>query len=280
MNRMLITGASGYLGGHLAGRAASRGWSVVGTYLTSAPTVAQDGIAYECLDIRDRAAVEVLLARLRPDVVVHAAAGRDDWPTIADGTAHVALAVAAVDARLVHLSSDAIFAGRPEEYDETATPDPVYRYGAAKAAAETAVRAIAPGAAVVRTSLILGDGQGGQEVMTRELISGRRPGVLFTDEIRKPVHVEDLADAVLELAENDYRGILNVAGADAVSRYDLGVLVARQDGLDPDRLRAATLSGLGLSRPAELRLSIARATSVLSIRLRGAREFLAAPEPA
>jgi len=130
-----------------------------------------------------------------------------------------------------------VFSGRDVHYDESAPPDPVYPYGAAKAAAETAVRAIAPAAAVVRTSLIIGGRRGVHERLTHRLASGEADGVLFTDEIRTPVHVDDLADAVLELAGSGYPGILNVAGSDAVSRYDLGVLVARRDDLRGDRRR-------------------------------------------
>ena len=81
---------------------------------------------------------------------------------MADGAAHVAVATSALGIRLVHVSSDAVFSGREINYDESALPDPVYRYGAAKAAAETAVAAIDPSAAIVRTSLILGDGRGQQ----------------------------------------------------------------------------------------------------------------------
>jgi dTDP-4-dehydrorhamnose reductase len=267
--KILITGGSGHLGTTLARRAEAAGWSAVGTYFTQ-PT----DTAGERLDIRDRAAVHETVRRVRPDVVVHTAAGREDWCVVADGAAHVALAATALGVRLVHVSSDAVFSGRDVEYDETALPDPVYPYGAAKAAAETAVRAVAPAAAVVRTSLILGDGRGGHEVLTHRLVSGQADGVLFTDQVRKPVHVADLADALLELAVNGHGGVLNVAGADAISRYDLGVLVARRDGLDPARLRPATSAG-PLSGPADVRLRTDKAVSLLRTRLRGAREFLA-----
>ncbi|MFC6566677.1 sugar nucleotide-binding protein [Actinoplanes utahensis] len=246
-------------------RAAVAGFEAVGASLAASPVR---------LDIRDAADVRRVVAAVRPDAIVHTAAGRDrhDWPATADGAAHVALAAAGI--RLVHVSSDAVFSGTLGEYDEDALPDPVYAYGAAKAAAETAVRAIAPGAAIVRTSLIMGDGHGGHERFTHDLIAGRASGALFTDEIRKPVHVDDLADALLELAAGDYAGVLNVAGADAISRYDLGVLVARRDGLDPAAIPAASLTGLGLSRPVDLRLTLTRARQVLSVRLRGATEFV------
>jgi len=271
--KILVTGATGYLGARVAQRAAAAGWSVVGSYFTAATEAAG-----ERLDIRDAAAVRETMRRVRPDVVVHTAAGRDDWRAIADGAAHVAVGAVSTDARLVHISSDAVFSGIDVDYDETAVPDPVYRYGAAKAAAETAVKAIAPAAAIVRTSLILGDGRGAHEILTHRLVSGQADGALFTDEIRKPVHVDDLAEAILELATIEYEGVLNVAGPDVISRYDLGVLVARRDGLDPDQVPAGRLADLRLSRPTDVRLRTERATSVLRTRLRGVYEFITGPQ--
>jgi dTDP-4-dehydrorhamnose reductase len=267
---MLVTGATGYLGRSVLRQAAAAGWTVAGTYFTRS-----DGTAGVRLDIRDPAAVRAVLRRVRPDVVIHTATSRDrDWRTVADGAAHVAVAAAATGVRLVHVSSDAVFSGRDVHYAEDALPDPVNRYGAAKAAAETAVRAVDPAAAVVRTSLILGDGHGAHEVLTHALAAGRIRGALFTDEIRMPVHVDDLAGALLELAASDYRGVLNVAGPDALSRYDLGVLVARRDGLDPASLPAARSVEFTPSRPTDVRLTSARAASVLRIRMRGAGEFM------
>lgn len=271
-SRILITGASGYLGSRTAERAVAAGFSVLGTHFsTPAPT------AGEQLDIRDRTAVRELIDRVQPDAVIHTATGRTDWHVMADGAAHVAAASLAAGARLVHVSSDALFSGRNVEYDETATPEPIYPYGGAKAAAETAVIGIDPHAAVVRTSLILGDGNGQHERLTRDVIAGHVDGVLFTDMIRKPVHVFDLADALLELAVSDYAGILNVAGSDPISRYDLGVLMARREGLDPARIPAGTIAETSLKLPTDVRLCTDRALSLLNVRLRGAHEFMAMP---
>ncbi|QYC42323.1 dTDP-4-dehydrorhamnose reductase [Nonomuraea coxensis DSM 45129] len=146
-------------------------------------------------------------------------------------------------ARLVHVSSDAVFSGRAVTYAEDAEPDPISPYGAAKAAAEVAVRAIHPAAAVVRTSLIIGDGGSPQEALVHALATGRAAGVLFTDDVRCPVHVRDLAAALLELAASTLAGVHHVAGADAVSRHELGRLIARRDGLDPARLPAGLRAG-------------------------------------
>lgn len=271
--RLLVTGAGGYLGGVLVARAVAAGWSVTGASRSAVP-----GPGQVRLDVRDRDAVAALLWQLRPDAVVHAAAGYGDWVTTADGSAQVAMAAREVGARLVHVSSDAVFPGSPHPYDEQAVPAPVYAYGAAKAAAETAVRAVAPDAAIVRTSLILGDGRSPHERHVRQLAAGADGGLL-TDAVRCPVHVDDLADALLELAAGDHAGVLNVAGTDAVDRHRLGVLIAVRDGMDPTGLRGGTRAELGLVMPGEVRLSVTRAQALLRTRLRGAEEFLR-PVPA
>jgi dTDP-4-dehydrorhamnose reductase len=88
------------------------------------------------------------------------------------------------------------------------------------------------------------------------------------------VHADDLAAALLELAANDYRGILNVAGPDTISRYDLGVLVARREGLDPSLIPATTLADSGLRLAPDVQLVTERAVSLLRTRLRGVHEFM------
>ena len=146
-------------------------------------------------------------------------------------------------------------AGRPPYLDDD-VPTPVHSYGAAKAAAETAVRVVDPGAVLVRTSLILGEGSK-QIQLCRDALAGR--ATLFTDELRCPVDVGDLADAVLELADSAVAGPLNVAGPEPVSRAGLGLLVARRHGIDPAGMTTTTTTAAGLRRPTDVRLDSSRA---------------------
>jgi dTDP-4-dehydrorhamnose reductase len=287
---ILITGGTGFLGSHLVAAAAG-GWHVTATHHATSPTGDGPELGWERLDVTDRSAVVALLERVRPDVVVSTATGRwrggppavrdRDWAITADGAAHVAVAAALVGARLVHVSSDAVLSGTAAPYDESAVPDPVNRYGAAKAAAETAVRAVAPGAALVRVPLIIGSGPRGgavvskHEELVRDLHDGTAQGALFTDRIRMPVHVGDLAAALLELATTSHAGVLNVAGTDAMSWYELGRLIAVRDGLDPDRLPSGRAADHGVTMPVDTRLDTTRARALLTTPLRGAREFLA-----
>jgi dTDP-4-dehydrorhamnose reductase len=261
-----------FLGTELVRQATTAGHETAATS-ASRPGSAS-GVAWYPLDVRDPACIARVIADVAPSVVVHASSGQSDWAVTADGAVRVALAAAEQGCRLVHVSSDAVFSGAHVRYDESCLPDPVTPYGAAKAAAETAVRLLMPGAAVARTSLIIGRGRSVHECMVHTLAAGTRDGVLFTDDIRCPVHVEDLAAALWEIALSDTAGVFHLAGSDALSRHDLGVLIARREGLGGARLPTGRRADTSLPGALDLRLDSRATQERLRTRLRGAREFL------
>jgi dTDP-4-dehydrorhamnose reductase len=269
--RLLVTGGSGYLGAEVVRRAADAGWDAVGTCFSAPGSVK--------LDVRDRAAVAALVARLRPDCIVHTAYrqdGPDAWTTNVDGTAHVADAAAAAGARLLHLSTDLVFdgrAGRPYREDDVAKP--IIAYGRAKAAAERAVAEADPGAVLVRTSLIYGgETLSGHERRILAVADGHADLAFFTDELRCPVRVTDLAGALLALARMPIAGPLHVAGADGVSRNEFACLVAAANGRPSAHLRSATSAEIAPERPRDCRLDCSQAAALLGGPLPGVRAVL------
>jgi dTDP-4-dehydrorhamnose reductase len=255
---LLVTGGSGYLGRELLRRSPGAVGASRGSGLR--------------LDVRDAGAVRAAVAELRPAVVIHTAYDMQDRATTYDGAVNVARAAAAMGARLIHLSTDVVFDGeKGAPYVEEDEPTPVTAYGRDKADAEPAVRAAHPGALIVRTSLMYGAKEPGRH----ERVAADPDSVFFTDELRNPVHVGDLAGALLELAGGARSGILHVAGADALSRYDFARLLAPH----PERVRGATIEGSGLTRPRECVLSSALAATLLRTRVRGAREVLVPGRP-
>ncbi|MEA2332826.1 MAG: dTDP-4-dehydrorhamnose reductase [Thermoleophilaceae bacterium] len=254
---LLVTGGSGYLGRELLRRG-----EATGTYLTGSPPAG--GLR---LDIRDADAVGAAFESLRPDAVINAAYRADDRATTFDGALAVARAAAAAGARLVQVSTDLVFDGdKGEPYTEQDEPRPLTPYGRAKADAERAVRDAHPGALVVRTSLIYG----GAEPGPQERLAADPGATFFTDEVRSPIHAGDLAAALLELVWSRHSGLLHVAGADALSRYEFARLLA--PAASPPR--SSTVAGSGLARPRNCPLAVDRARELLGTRLRGAREVL------
>ncbi|NEB59718.1 sugar nucleotide-binding protein [Streptomyces sp. SID8111] len=271
----LIIGGSGFLGAELVRQATAAGHTTAATYATKPGDTAH--AAWYPLDLRETGRLDAVMAEVNPRLIINAASDKADWGTTAEGPVRLAIAAAEYGSRLVHVSSDAVFSGARITYDESCPPDPVTPYGAAKAAAETGVLIVHPKATVARTSLIIGHGRSVHEHAVRELATGTRDGALFTDDIRCPVHVTDLAAALLELASYDAAGIHHLAGSDALSRHELGVLIAKRDGLNASRLPAALRADSGLSGALDVRLDSRATQGKLRTTLRGARQFCTEP---
>jgi dTDP-4-dehydrorhamnose reductase len=277
----LITGSSGLLGSEVMAQAASMGFQHLwGTWCNHRPSHRPPEAQLIRLDIGDEASVKRVIQDLRPHVVIHTAYSKKPDLTeqvTAQGTAHVAQALANSGARLVHVSSDVIFDGEHGPYDESAIAAPVHAYGRAKAAAERAVAVLSNNLVVVRTSLITRLQP--LDPVSDWIVSSLRQGqpiTLFTDELRTPVWVQDLAVALLELACGSFGGILNVAGPQSLSRYQMGQRLALHFGLDPDGISAGSSLESGLTRPRDCRLDTRLARQVLRTRLRSFDEGLSA----
>lgn len=284
--RLLITGGSGFLGSHLRDAARDR----YETFATFFSRPFDGGVR---LDICDAPAVAEAFADIRPAVVIHTAYEKASHDVIAAGSANVARAAQAHGARLIHLSTDLIFSGNKGAhgaYREDDAPDPLIPYGQAKHEAEKQVMTHAPGALMVRTSLIYG--LDGSDAFSRFVLDGiqtERPVTLFVNERRCPILVADLVQALLELVDIILNpapptadspaaplcGPLHIAGEESISRYEFGALIARYHGYDTQYLVATTSEAAGMIRPKDCTLDTSKARKMLGTRLRGVSEVLA-----
>jgi dTDP-4-dehydrorhamnose reductase len=220
------------------------------------------------LDVTDAAAVRTLIKRVRPDVVFNAAAWNavdlaESEPEKAlavngSGPLHLALAARKEKARLVHVSTDYVFDGsrRQKPYEETAAPRPISAYGMSKLAGEMAVLAVSPRHIVARTSGVLGRGGSkakGGSFVERILARARagEPLRVVDDQEFSPTSAEDLADALVELVEEDLRGLVHVTNSGSCTWHALAVAALEEAGLDApvERIETADLD-LPARRPA------------------------------
>jgi dTDP-4-dehydrorhamnose reductase len=254
---LFVTGGTGFLGRHVIKGPNAATWEIVAPSSTSA-------------DLRHRRSIASLLSDWKPTAIIHTAYRKGDRASIVDATRHVAEAAAACGARLVHVSTDAVFAGRQRPYDEGDAVSPRNDYGRDKADAEQIVAELCPDAVIARTSLLIGRSQlSNHEVTVRDAIEGRSAITFFRDEIRCPALVDDVAGVLTELADRrDIRGPIHLGGPDALSRAELAMLIAARHGWDATRLRLGEMGDARRTRPARVVLDNAHARS-LGLGIRG-----------
>lgn len=235
--RVLVTGAGGQLGRELI-----EVFSADGGDGRPAEVVGADRGR---LDVTDRAAVREVLAAVRPEVVVHAAA----WTAVDDceadpdraflvnalGTRHLAEAARAVGAHVCYISTDYIFDGRsPRPYREWDPPSPLSVYGWSKLGGEAE---LGPEATVVRTSWVCGR-HGANLVKTiLRLLAEERPLRFVDDQRSCPSFTAELAPAIRRLATERRPGVFHVTNQGDATRYDVARAVAVVAGSDPGRVQ-------------------------------------------
>ena len=271
MSRILITGGSSYLGQHLVPLAAAS-HTVTYSYFQNNPALPVQG---HQLDIRDETAVRRLIFIVQPEIIIHLAGsnrGAQMAAVIRQGAGNVMWAAREVGARLIHLSTDSIFCGDAAPYDETAFPTPINEYGRAKADAEVIVQQH-PNSVIIRTSLIYGLERmdQGTRWMADALAKGEAV-ILFSNQIRNPVWANSLCAAILELAHNRYRGILNVAGSQVLTRAKFALKMLDYWQVQPkDSLTIAPSTG---HWPLNCELNLELATAILKTPLPGVDHVL------
>lgn len=244
--RWLVTGANGMLG--TDARAVLDAADVEHTDHTRAT-----------LDLTDPAAVADAVRG--HDVVLNCAA----WTAVDDAEEHeaeafgvnaalpsrLARAARQAGARLVHVSTDYVFAGDAQEpYPEDAQPAPRSAYGRTKAAGEWAVRAEHPESLVVRTAWLYG-ANGGCFPRTIARVARERGSVkVVDDQLGQPTWTSDVAALVLRLVEADVPGgIYHATSAGVTSWFGFAQRVVAAAGMDPAIVEPTTSAEF--VRPAE-----------------------------
>jgi dTDP-4-dehydrorhamnose reductase len=276
--RVLITGGSGLLALNWACAMRDKWEVVLGTH---AHKVSLAGVASRPLDIENAGRLTRQFEELAPDIVVHAAGLTnvdrcEDDPVLArhvnaELARNVAEAAAGRNVRLVHVSTDHLFAGTRSGYREDDTPEPLNEYARSKLLAEEWVKQADPRALIVRTNFF-GWGHAGRQSFSDWIVYSLRAGreiTMFDDVHFTPILADALAAAAHRLVDLPAGGTFNVAGDERVSKYEFAKRLAQVFDLPGELIQRGRIRDAGLfaKRPPDMSLDNTKARDLLSASL-------------
>jgi dTDP-4-dehydrorhamnose reductase len=285
---VLVTGACGLLGAHLA-TSLSEHDRVVGidrhAWWGDWPLELVLG------DLSSPEFVADTVGDVRPSAIVHCAAmvsvdECERQPERAEaqnaGVTRNLVTAAGRDCLFVYITTDGIFQGDRPFMTENDAPHPRTVYGWSKLHGEQEVRKASDDFLIVRTNFY---GWSAQRKQTSAewlygVLAGGQPMTGFDDFFFTPIYVVDLVDRLVRLMASPHRGVFHLCGADRVSKYEFAVQVAREASFSTERIARGSIESAGLlaPRPKDMSLSSAAFCRALGISVpgyvEGIRRFL------
>ncbi len=280
---ILLTGATGLMGSAFARVAKRRGHRVTGVVHRTQPPADSPLDQVVNGDLTDDTWVLETVLDLFPEAIVNAAAVSEPARCESEPETAQAMNVALptqlaqlahhLSARFIHLSTDMVFDGERGDYSPVDAPSPASLYGWQKLESEKAVVQRAPDfATVLRLPLLNGNSPGGRRSLHEKLFAAWSRGEtvrLYEDEIRQPCLADNAAEVIMELCErNDFIGLRHWAGAEALSRWEIGRRILEHFNLPDHLIKPASRrdSEAGRRRPARLTFDVTSLRSKLKAR--------------
>ena len=267
--KVFVTGVGGQLGHDVMNELHKRGMEAIGSDIAPAYSGIADGsfvtgAPYVQLDITDRESVFRVLEAVRPDAVIHCAA----WTAVdaaededkqelvhainVSGTANIAAACKAVDAKMMYISTDYVFDGQGSEPWQPDCTDyaPLNVYGKTKLEGELAVRETLARHFIVRIAWVFG--LNGKNFIKTMLTVGKKFDTLrvVNDQIGTPTYTLDLARLLADMIVTEKYGTYHATNEGGyISWYDFACEIFRQAGY-ATTVNAVTTAEYGLSKAA------------------------------
>lgn len=267
--KVLVTGVSGQLGHDVMNELAKRGYTGVGSDIAPEYSGVDDNTAvvnmeYVQMDITDEKAVDEIITRVNPDVIVHCAA----WTAVdmaedddkvekvravnAGGTRNIAKAAKKLDCKMVYISTDYVFDGQGEKPWEPDCKDykPLNVYGQTKLEGELAVPELLDKYFIVRIAWVFG--VNGKNFIKTMINVGKTHDTVrvVNDQIGTPTYTLDLSVLLVDMIETDKYGYYHATNEGGyISWYDFTLEIYKQAGLDT-KVIPVTTKEYGLSKAA------------------------------
>ncbi len=248
--KILVTGSNGLLGQKLVELILTKDDYLIATAKSKLAIDLPKG-EFHSLDITQLEEVEKIIRTTKPDVVINTAAmtqvdqceteKEKCWLNNVTAVENLVKACEKTSTRLIHISTDFIFAGTRGPLDELEKPNPLSYYGESKLAAEVVVQKSKIDWAILRTVLVFGvtkDMSRSNIVLwvKKSLEEGKTINVV-NDQWRTPTLAEDLAMGCYLAAIKKAKGIYNISGYEMMTPYDIAITTAEFFGLDKSLIK-------------------------------------------
>lgn len=259
-NRVLITGSNGMLGQRAVEFYMSKeNVDLLATSVEEKSVI--DSVDYVSSDVKDRDEIKKVIYDYCPDFVVHTAAftnvdlsekmREEAWKINVKGVEYIAEAARAIDAHIIHISTDYVFDGKDGPYSENAKPNPVGYYGRTKLASENALRISGTFFTILRTNVLYGIAHNSRPDFVRWVFNSlnkKEKIRIVKDQINNPTFIDDLVQGINKIIEFKKTGIYNIGGKEYLSRYDFTLRIA--DFFNLDKILITPITTEELNQPA------------------------------
>ncbi|HLD53825.1 MAG TPA: SDR family oxidoreductase [Sediminibacterium sp.] len=277
--KIVVTGANGFTGQHVAQYLASKGFQVFALSRGNARLAAHKLIHYHDCELTNVSSVNSLIMQIEPDWIIHIAAMskpdecNDDRENCllhnVQATIHLGEAAIKHHSQFIYFSTDFIF-GENGPHGEDDITGPLNFYGESKLLAENWVKQHIPNAVIVRPVFIYGPELPGSrpsfiQWVQKQLIQ-EKPIKVVNDQKRTPTYVFDICQGLETIIVNNHSGVFHLAGAEIITPYEMAIEVANCLSLNVDLIEAvdSTTFPEPVKRAKQSGLKIDRASSILN----------------
>jgi len=271
--KFLVTGSAGLVGRQVV-KDLSETHEVFSCYNKSKP---EFGIPTK-MDLLNHEMISDVLSEKNPDIVIHLGAmtavdlcdtQQDNALKInSQATEILAKECSKINSFMVYVSTDYVFNGNSGLYKENAVTNPLGFYGKSKLLGEKSIQNFSSNWCIARTSTPFGlhPTKKSFPIWVIENLQKQKQIDVLTDQFTSPTYVPSLSRMLIEISERHITGIIHVAGASKISRYEMASLVSDKLGLDGKLLREISINDIKWEarRPKDSSLNVSKAISILN----------------
>lgn len=273
MTKILVTGSAGLVGRQVVKDLLGMNFDVYSCYNVEKPEV---GILTH-LDLSKKDKITDILQTINPNVIIHLAAMTDvdlcetqrDLAILINtkSTEILARESAKQHVFFVYISTDYVFEGKGGMKNENDIPNPLNFYGKSKLDGEIALKDLASSYAIIRTSTPFGlhPKKKSFPLWIKENLESKKEIPVLIDQYTSPTFVPNLSKMLIEVATKEITGIIHLAGATRISRFEFAEIIADKLNLDKTLLKPKKIDQMNWTaqRPQDSSLDVSKANEIL-----------------